>query len=123
MGDYLTIEKPDKAIYFKININSNLKYIAHGNEYFNYYVNISEFDVYDCITDFDDNYGGIYLWITEEKEIKLFDNIKKEFVNFDKMCSEENTVTFIYYSNEYSCDLEYIVKEILFNIFVKDKYY
>ena len=39
------------------------------------------------------------------------------------MCSEENTVIFRYYSNEYTCDLEYIVKEILFNIFVKDKYY
>lgn len=119
MDNYFTINKNGEKIYIKFDINKTLKYYAHGNNYYYYRVILSEFIVDDNI-DFDDTYGGIFLWKTEDNELQLYDNIKKSFINLNEMTSGDNTLIFNYYSNTYSdVNLEFVIKEILFNIFVK----
>jgi len=123
-GTYFTINKNDEMmIYFSCKINKTYKYSAHGNEYYNYNIIINELDV-DNKIDFDETFGGIFIWKTEDNQLKLYDNLKKSFINFDELSSGDNSLSFEYYSKQYGdVDLEFVVKEILFNIFVKNEYY
>ena len=63
---------------------------------------------------FDDTYGGYFLWIDENKDIRIYDNIKKTFFNSDT----NQKITFMYDDKKYDC-IENTLKEMLFDLFVK----
>ena len=105
-GDYLVIEQPKRHVYFcaiikKETIDSNI-------------IKLNQFFVYDRDEIFDDTYGGYFLWIDENKDIRIYDNIKKTFFNSDT----NQKITFMYDDKKYDC-IENTLKEMLFDLFVK----
>jgi hypothetical protein len=118
MSSYFTINKNDKTFYIQFKISKTLKNVAWNGKESYYYIEVSEFIV-DNTIDFDDSYGGLFLYKTEDNQLKIYNNIEKCFENLDELSSGDNILLFEYNSKHYtSVDLECIIKEILYNIFV-----
>lgn len=117
-GSYIRIYDLDKIIYFIVTIDKEFVYSAHGINYHDYIIKINELYIYDKEIDFDDIYGGLFLWKTEDKKIKIYDNIKQKFIEIDNL-DDVNLINFEYNKNIYGgVDLEYVIKEILYHILI-----
>jgi len=111
---YLKIATIDKDIYFRIDdIVKYHQYSAHGINFHYYHVTITEFHIYDERTKpLEEKYGGLFLYIDDNKQIRMYDNIKKEY--FDIETNQDVNVLEYYYYDKKSCDsLENVVKDIL----------
>jgi len=111
---YLKIATIDKDIYFHIiDIKKYHQHSAHGIDFHNYHVIITELHIYDERTKpFEEKYGGLFLYIDENKQIRIYDNIKKEY--FDIETNEDiNELEYYYYDKKYCDSLENVVKDIL----------
>jgi len=111
---YLKIATIDKDIYFHItDIKKYHQYSAHGIDFHNYHVIIAELHIYDERTKpFEEKYGGLFLYIDDNKKIRMYDNIKKEY--FDIETNEDiNELEYYYYDKKYCDSLENVVKDIL----------
>ena len=118
---YLKINIEDKRIYFVVTIDKKLAYFAHDIDFQNYTIKMSEVSVYDKDVIFDDTYGGLFLCIDDDKNVKIYDNIKKIYVNVE---SEEDisSITYEYegvYETYYHSSLDNIVKEMLYRIIIE----
>jgi hypothetical protein len=76
-GSYIRLYDLDKIIYFSVTIDREFVYSTHGINYHDYIIKISELYIYNKDLDFEDTYGGLFLWKTEDKKVKIYDNIKK----------------------------------------------
>ena len=91
--EYLVVKNGNECTYFLVEIKYN-----------NAYIN----DIYVFSQkNFNDEYGGIFLWVDSEKNIKMYDNIKKEFIN-------DTHILYYVYNDIYQLNIKSIVKEILF---------
>jgi len=111
---YLKISLIDKDVYFHIiDIKKYHQYSAHDIDFYDYHVIITELHVYDERTKpFEEKYGGIFLYIDENKKIRLYDNIKKEYVEVENN-EDINILEYYYYDKQYCTSIENVVKDIL----------
>ena len=111
---YLTLPFVDKTVYFHIEMKKFHVYSAHGIDYQDYLIIINENYIFDNNTVFEDTYGGLYLVIDENKEIKIYDNIEKKFIEIEKN-NDTREICYFYNDIKYNCvSLDYGVKEMLF---------
>ncbi len=117
-GSYIRLYDLDKNIYFHVTIDKKFVYSDHGINYHDYIIKIDEIHIYDKEIDFEDIYGGLFLWKTEDKKVKIYDNIKKNFVEIDNL-DNVNHIHFEYNEIKYEkVDMEYMMKEILYHILI-----
>ena len=60
----------------------------------------------------DETYGGLFLYIDENKKIRIYDNLKKIYIDVEDN-EDKNHLTYFYEAKEYYDSIEYVVKEIL----------
>ena len=110
---YLKIATIDKDIYFYISdIKKYRQYSAHGIDFYNYQVIITEIYIYERTKSFEEEYGGLFLYIDENKQIQIYDNIKKMYINIETN-KDINELEYYYYDKKYNDSLENVVKDIL----------
>jgi hypothetical protein len=115
---YLKLSKGDKDIYFRINnIKKYHKYSAHGVELYDYDVIINDIYVYDNKSLVEEKCRGLFLYIDENKNIRIYDNIKKEYLDIEEN-DDVNHTSYFYYGNTYCTSLHNAVKEILLRVIV-----
>jgi hypothetical protein len=116
---YFKIENIDKDVYFHIvDIKKYICYSIRGVDLYDYQIMINHLFVYDKPS-FEENHKGLFIHIDKNKNIKIYDNIKKEYVNFE----DNNDVTYIsyfYYNNTYCTSLENAIKQILFEFLINN---
>ena len=61
--------------------------------------------------------GGLFLYIDEKKNIRIYDNIKKEYLDIEENYDVNHT-SYFYYGNTYCTSLHNAVKEILLRVIV-----
>jgi hypothetical protein len=114
---YLKISKGDKHIYFRIN---NIKkyncYSVHDVELYDYHIIINDMYIYDNKL-LEEECEGLFLYIDEKKNIRIYDNIKKEYYDIEDN-DDVNHISYFYYGNTYSTSLYNAVKEILLRVIV-----
>jgi hypothetical protein len=111
---YFTLPLVDKTVYFRIEIKKYHKYSAHDIDYQDYFVIINDIDIWDKDVNFEDKYGGLFLVITKNKELKIFDNITKKIIEIENN-NDIREIFYFYIDNEYSgVSLDYVVKEIIY---------
>lgn len=76
---YFKLSLREKDIYLKINnIKKYYVYTSHGIDAYDYHVVIDKIHVYDDRdVSFEENYGGLFIYIDEYKKIRIYDNINK----------------------------------------------
>jgi hypothetical protein len=115
---YLKLSKGDKDIYFRINnIKKYHRYSAHGVELYDYDVIINDMYVYDNKSLEEDECEGLFLSIDEKKNIRIYDNIKKEYYDIEDNVDVNHT-SYFYYGNTYCTSLHNAVKEILLRFII-----
>jgi hypothetical protein len=124
-GDYLKIYQINKITYISVTIEKDIKYRGPEIEFIDYnliFQNLTlheelHYSLYDIEMSFDDTYAGIFLWIDNDKKIKLYNNLKKEFIDITKF--DANKIFCIYNNVKYEeSNLEHIIKEILYDLFI-----
>jgi len=113
---YLKLTKGDKDIYFRINnIKKYYSYSAHGVKLYDYDIIINDMYVYDNNLLLDSEHEGLFLSIDDKKNIRIFDNIKKEYYDIEEN-NDINHISYFYYGNTYCSSLHNAVKEILLKV-------
>jgi hypothetical protein len=116
---YLKLSKSNRDIYFMINyIKKYYCYSAHGVELYDYNVIINDIYVYDN-KPFDEEYGGLFICIDENKNMRIYNNIKKEYVDIENN-EDLNHISYFYYGNIYCTSLHNAVKEILLKVVINE---
>jgi hypothetical protein len=116
---YLKIENVDKDVYFQIvDIKKYICYSMRGVDLYDYQITINHLFVYDKQS-FEENHNGLFIHIDKNKNVKIYDNVKKEYVNFED-CNDVNYLSYFYHKNTYSTSLENAVKQILFEFFINN---
>ena len=117
---YLKLSKKNTDIYFSINkIKKYHIYSAHGVELYDYDIIINDVYVYDNKL-VEEEYKGLFLYIDENKNIRIYDNIKKEYYDIEDN-DDVNHTSYFYYSNIYCTSLYNAVKEILLRVIIDEK--
>ena len=108
----------NEIIIFHINERKIQQYSEDGVSYYDYYYDINEIRHYENIcTDIGKVYKGVFLWKIDN-DVKIYDNITRSFIDINKINDRVN-ICFTYNNKQwYSSDLQYVVKEILFEILV-----
>lgn len=110
---YLKFSKKDKDVYFRINnIKKYYSYSSHDVELYDYDIIINDMYVYD--NNLLDN-KGLFLSIDHNKNIRIYDNIKKEYYDIEEN-DDVNHISYFYYGNTYCSSLHNAVKEILLKV-------
>jgi hypothetical protein len=105
---YLQIEKDDRKIFFRVNIEKRFAYVQNNPDYFDYHVIISD--------NYDIDYGS-FLVVDDYQNIQIYNTITKEYFGFE--VDELNVIYYFYEKLEFSgITLEFLVKEILYQKFV-----
>ncbi len=121
---FLKLSKGDKDVYFRIKkIKKYYKYSSHGVELYDYDIIINDMYVYDkSIQEIQgiqviQGIQGLFLYIDENKNIRIYDNIKKEYYDIEDN-NDVNHTSYFYYGNIYCTSLHNAVKEILLKVIV-----
>ena len=113
---YLKLSKGDKDIYFRINnIKKYYIYSSHGVELYDYDIIINDVYVYDNKSI--EKSEGLFLSIDDKKNIRIYNNIKKEYYDIEDN-DDVNHTSYFYYGNTYCTSLHNAVKEILLRVVV-----
>jgi hypothetical protein len=73
--------------------------------------------VYDNKSLEEDECEGLFLSIDEKKNIRIYDNIKKEYYDIEDN-DDVNHTSYFYYGNTYCTSLHNAVKEILLRFII-----
>ena len=109
--------------YLVLPCGDGLKYFTvYINKYHRYHVKISDMLVWDKNIDFNDTYGGLFLAIDENDDVVIYDNCKKEIVNTEN--NDDVEMIHYFYDNLelVGIPLNSVVKEILFDNFIRNSY-
>ena len=127
-GDYFKLYLTGTMLYFQVIINKKIAYSTNGITFYDYIFDIMEIHLYDELNNniinqeinFNINNRGMFLWCNNNKDITLYNNINNQIVDINDY-NDMNSKSFTHYNKIYRNNtLENIVKEILFEIFVKN---
>jgi hypothetical protein len=116
---YFKLSLREKDIYFMINdIKKNHVYSARGQDFYDYQILINDIHLTANST-IDSEYGGLFVCIDEHKNLRIFNNITKEYVEIEENY-DLNHLSYIYQNQDYWTSMENVMKEILFGIFTSE---
>lgn len=108
---YLQIEKDNRAIQFRVDIERRFAYSEYSMDYFDYYVRISQEYVDSGAS------SDLLLAVDDYRNIRIYDKFMKEYVGFE--VDNLNIIHYTYDTISLSgITLEQLVKEILYHNFV-----
>ena len=114
---YLKLSKGGNDIYFRINdIKKYYRYSSYGVELYDYDIIINDIKIYDNKS-VEEECRGLFLCIDENKNIRIYDNIKKEYYDIEGN-DDVNHISYFYYGNTYCTSLYNAVKEILLKVII-----
>ncbi len=118
---YFKLSLREKDIYLKINnIKKYYVYTSQGINVYDYHVEIDKISVHDRDVSFDDNYAGLFIYVDEDKKIRIYDNINKKYADIEDN-HDVNHITYFYGSGQlFTSSLEYVVKEIMLSIVLNE---
>ena len=112
--NYLQIEKDNRIIQFRVDIERRFAYSEYSMDYFDYHVRISQEYVDSGAS------SDLLLAVDDYRNIQIYDKFMKEYVRF-----EVDDLNVIHYSYETlnlsGITLEQLVKEILYQKFVGER--
>jgi hypothetical protein len=109
--NYLRIEKENRIIQFCVDIERKFAYSEYSMDYFDYHVKIRDEYMDYCSS------SDLFLVIDDYRNIRIYDNFMKEFVEFE--VDDLNMIHFTYETLNFSgITLEHLVKEIIYHKFV-----
>ena len=117
-GKYFKLSLREKDVYFRIEIQKYNAYSAHGIDFQDYQVIIMDLDIWEPKMDFEDIYGGLFLYLDENKKIRIYDNIKKKFIDIENN-KDINHFCYFYCEKKYFLSLENVIKEIIYEQFIE----
>lgn len=118
--NYFKLSLREKKVYFIVNnIKKSIVYTANGKDFYDYQVVIKDVHHSNNSEPFEEKYRGSFLCIDENKEISIYDNINKKYIDIEK---NENLhhLSYYYGTNNYWTSLENVIKEILLSIFLSE---
>jgi hypothetical protein len=112
--NYLQIEKDNRAIQFRVDIERRFAYSEYSMDYFDYHVRINDEYVDSGAS------SDILLAVDDYRNIRIYDKFMKEYVGFD--VDDLNVIHYEYDAIAFSgITLEQLVKEILYQKFVGER--
>lgn len=118
---YFKLSLREKDIYFMIHdIKKNIVYSARGQDFYDYQIIINDIHLSEN-SSIDSEYSGQYVCIDEHKNLRIFNNITKEYVNIEQNF-DLNHLSYNYQNQDYWTSLENVMKEILLGIFKNNLY-
>ena len=109
--NYLKIEKDNRAIQFRVDIERRLAYSEYSMDYFDYYIRINDEYVDSGAS------SDLLLSVDDYRNIRIYDKFMKEYVGID--VDDLNAIHYTYETTTFSgITLEQLVKEILYHKFV-----
>lgn len=112
--NYLQIEKDNRAIQFRVDIERRFAYSEYSMNYFDYYIRIRDEYVYSGAS------SDLLLAVDDYRNIRIYDNFMKEYVVFE--LDDLNIIHYTYETlNLSGITLEQLVKEILYQKFVGER--
>jgi hypothetical protein len=113
---YFKLSLREKDIYFMIDdIKKNLVYSARGKDFYDYQILINEIHLSEN-SSIDSEYSGQFVCIDEHKNLRIFNNIRNEYVDIEEN-EDLHHLSYIYQKQDYWTSLENVMKEILLRIF------
>ena len=117
-SNYFKLSLREKDVYFIVNdIKKNYVYTSHGLNLYDYQIVIKDIHQNKSTEPFEEKYSGLLLCIDDNKNICIYDNIKKKYIDVEKN-EDLHHVSYYYGQNIHYFSLENLVKEILLNIFL-----
>jgi len=114
--NYFKLSLREKDVYF---IVSDIKKYhictSHGLDLHDYKITIKDVHQNKTSEPFDEKYSGLLLCVDDKKNICIYDNIKKKYIDIEKT-EDLHHVSYYYGPNIHYFSLENLVKEILLNI-------
>jgi len=121
MSKYFRISLREKDVYFKIyDIKKYHCYSAHGIDFHDYHIVIDELHEWNRENKFDDTYGGLFLYLDENKKVRILDNIKGNYIDIEEN-KDINNLFYYFEEKQYCTSLENVAKEILFRVIINDE--
>ena len=113
--NYLQIEKDNRIIYFRVDIEKKYAFSEFYVDYYDYHIQVSDQYVDGCV-----NNSELFLAVDDYRNIRIYDNFMKEYVDFN--IDDLNILHYTYETLSFSgITLEYLVKEILYRKFVGER--
>ena len=101
---YFKLPLREKDIYFMINdIKKNLVYSARGQDFYDYQIVINDIHL-PPNSSIDDEYGELFVCIDKNKNLRIFNNITKTYVDIEKNF-DLNHLSYIYQKQYYCTSL------------------
>jgi hypothetical protein len=105
--NYLQIEKDNRTIQFRVDIERRFAYSEYSVDYFDYYIRISDEYVDSGAS------SDLLLAVDDYHNIRIYDNFMKEYVGFE--LDDLNMIHYRYDTISLTgITLEQLVKEILY---------
>jgi hypothetical protein len=118
--NYFKLVLRDKTVYFIVShIKKYNVYSLHGKDFYDYQIIIKNFHQKNNSEPFEEKYSGLLLCVDNKKNICIYDNIKKKYIDIEKT-DDLHHVSYYYGENIHYFSLENLVKEILLNIFLSE---
>lgn len=118
--NYFKLDLRDKTVYFIVShIKKYNVYSLHGKDFYDYKIVIKNFHQKNNSEPFEEKYSGLLLCVDNKKNICIYDNIKKKYIDIEKT-DDLHHVSYYYGENIHYFSLENLVKEILLNIFLSE---
>ena len=118
--NYFKLVLRDKTVYFIVShIKKYNVYSLHGKDFYDYQIVIKDIHQNNNSEPFEENYRGILLCVDNKKNICIYDNIKKKYIDIEKT-DDLHHVSYYYGANMNYFSLENTIKEILLNIFLSE---
>lgn len=118
--NYFKLDLRDKTVYFIVShIKKYNVYSLHGKDFYDYQIVIKNFHQKNNSEPFEEKYSGLLLCVDNKKNICIYDNIKKKYIDIEKT-DDLHHVSYYYGENIHYFSLENLVKEILLNIFLSE---
>jgi hypothetical protein len=115
-SNYFKLSLREKDIYF---IVSDIKKYhictSHGLDLHDYKITIKDVHQNKTSEPFDEKYNGLLLCVDDKKNICIYDNVKKKYIDIEKT-EDLHHVSYYYGPNIHYFSLENLIKEILLNI-------
>lgn len=112
---YFKLSLREKDIYFMIHdIKKHIVYSARGQDFYDYQIIINDIHL-PANSKIDSENNGIFVCIDEHKNLRLFNNITKTYVDIEQN-EDLNHLSYIYQKQDYWTSLENVMKEILLGI-------
>jgi hypothetical protein len=112
--NYLQIEKDNRIIQFRVDIDQKFAYSEYSMDYFDYYIRISDEYVDSGAS------SDLLLAVDDYRNIRIYDKFMKEYVGFE--LDHLNMIHYMYDTISLSgITPEQLVKEILYHKIVGER--